>query len=637
MSATSPQSWMLPAVVESSPLSGVDLPLCLRTLLSRRGFGEESAEAILAPPPLPDPRDHFPDLEAAVARVCQACERGDALAVCGDYDADGMTSTALLLRALGPLGARAEPAIPSRMEEGYGLNVAMVERLHGQGIQLLITVDNGVAATEALERAQALAMDVIVTDHHTIPATRPPMTALLHPATTPTDSPYRGLAGVGLAYVLAISVAERLQQPEAIQVARDLFCIGTVADMAPLTGANRRWLLDGLTTLHRSGCEGLLALQRLAGIGDTALSSEDIGFQLAPRINAVGRLGDPVLVVELLTETDRSKAMALARRCDDLNRQRRDLCDAIEAEAVALVEADGEGQVPPFLLLAQSHWHHGVIGIVAARLMERYHRPVALLAGDGDGRLRASARAPQGFAVDQALTACADLLERFGGHPAAGGFTVAAEHVHALHARLNGLAEPWLLEQGSIRPIRPEVCLNLKEVNWDLWKGMNALAPFGIGNPSPLFWSRGCVVDDWRVLNGGHLAMTVGQDDAQRRAIAWRTAPLEPMPPSVDIAYELSVNEWRGERRLQLMLKAVRPHQAEVTLTCGNLQYQARTVQNNGAAIQPIAFELINSTGESLRASLDQQAVVHCSDERSDHPQVRALLEEASLALGLRP
>jgi len=351
----------------------------------------------------------------------------------------------------------------------------------------------------------------------------------------------------------------------------------------------------------------------------------------------VGRLGDPVLVVKLLTETDRSKAMALARRCDDLNRQRRDLCDAIEAEAVALVEADGEGQVPPFLLLAQSHWHHGVIGIVAARLMERYHRPVALLAGDGDGRLRASARAPQGFAVDQALTACADLLDRFGGHPAAGGFTVAAEHVHALHARLNGLADPWLLEQGNLRPIRPEVCLNLNEINWDLWKGMNALAPFGIGNPSPLFWSRGCVVEDWRVLNGGHLSLTVRQDEAKRRAIAWRTAPLEPMPSSVDIAYELAVNEWRGERRLQLMLKAVRPHQAEVTLTCGERQYQARTVHDTGAAIEPIAFELSNSEGELLRASLDQQAAVHCSDERSNHPQVRSLLEEASLALGLRP
>ena len=637
MSATSPQSWMLPAVVEFSPLSGVDLPLCLRTLLSRRGFGEEAAEAILAPPPLPDPRDHFPELAAAVARVCQACERGDALAVCGDYDADGMTSTALLLRALLPLGARAEPAIPSRMDEGYGLNVAMVERLHAQGIRLLITVDNGVAATEALERAQSLAMDVIVTDHHTIPAIRPPMTALLHPATTPTDSPYRGLAGVGLAYVLAISVAERLQQPKAIQVARDLFCIGTVADMAPLTGANRRWLLEGLTTLHRSHCEGLLALQRLAGIGDSPLSAEDIGFQLAPRINAVGRLGDPVLVVELLTETDRGKAMALARRCDDLNRQRRDLCDAIEAEAVALVEADGEGQVPPFLLLAQSHWHHGVIGIVAARLMERYHRPVALLAGDGDGRLRASARSPQGFAVDQALTSCADLLDRFGGHPAAGGFTVAAEHVHALHERLNGLAEPWLLQQGCNRPIRPEVCLGLKEINWDLWKGLNALAPFGMGNRSPLFWSRGCVVEDWRVLNGGHLALTVGQDDTQRRAIAWRTAPLEPMPPSVDIAYELAVNEWRGERRLQLMLKAVRAHQPEVTLTCGERRYQARILPIKDAGIEPITFEVINSTGESLRASLDQQAPVHCSDERSEHPQVRALLEEASIALGLRP
>ena len=249
MSATSPHTWVLPAVVDVCPLPQLPLPLPLRTLLLRRGLSEAQVADLLSPPELPDACSHFPDLPIAVDRICQACANGEALAVCGDYDADGMTSTALLLRALEPLGAKAEPAIPSRMDEGYGLNPAMVDRLHAQGIRLLVTVDNGVAAEEALSRARALSMDVIVTDHHTIPEPRPWMTALLHPATTPEDSPYRGLAGVGLAYVLTSSVAERLGRMEAIQVARDLFCIGTVADMAPLTGANRRWLLE-LSLIH---------------------------------------------------------------------------------------------------------------------------------------------------------------------------------------------------------------------------------------------------------------------------------------------------------------------------------------------------------------------------------------------------
>ena len=403
-------------MVEPSPLQGLDLPLSLRCVLRRRGFSSTSeAESFLSPGDLPPTRDHFPDLEQACTRLVKACRSRERVAICGDYDADGMTSTALLLRALAPLGAEPEPAIPSRMEEGYGLNPAMVQRLYDDGVRLLVTVDNGVAAREALELAASLSMQVIVTDHHTIPAQRPPMTALIHPATTPEGSPYRGLAGVGLAYVLAHAVADVLNKPEAIRVARDLFCIGTVADMAPLVGANRSWLLEGLNHLHRSECKGVQALQRLAGLGERPLTAEDIGFQLAPRINAVGRLGEPRLVVDLLAADDPDSAMALARRCDDYNRQRRDLCDAIEAEAVALVEAESSDALPSFLLLAQSHWHHGVIGIVAARLMERYHRPTALLAGDGDGSLRASVRGPIGFAVDRALSNCSDLLTRFGG------------------------------------------------------------------------------------------------------------------------------------------------------------------------------------------------------------------------------
>ena len=413
-------------------------------VLQRRGVqSQEELQSLLQPDPAPEAKAHFPDLECAVQRLLLACREGQALAVCGDYDADGMTSTALLVGVLSRLGAKPQAAIPSRQSEGYGLNAAMVERLAEQGVKLLVTVDNGISAREALERAEALGLEVIVTDHHTIPPQRPPLLALLHPALTPPSSPYRGLAGVGLAYVLAAAVAERLRNPQALRTALDLFCIGTIADMAPLTGVNRRWLQEGLPQLHRSALPGLRALAELSGLEDRPIDSQGVGFRLAPRLNAVGRLADPQLAVELLTTSDADRALELAERCEQLNRQRRELCDGIEAEANALVEADGD-QRPAFLLLAQNHWHHGVIGIVAARLVERWGLPVALLAGEGNGRLRSSVRAPEGFAVDAALSACSDLLERFGGHPAAGGFTVQATEVAALHERLNGLANDWL-------------------------------------------------------------------------------------------------------------------------------------------------------------------------------------------------
>jgi single-stranded-DNA-specific exonuclease len=505
----------------------------------------------------------------------------------------------------------------------------MVQELHDAGIKILITVDNGVSARKALELARDLAMEVIVTDHHTIPENRPPMAALIHPATTPEASPYRGLAGVGLAYVLALAVAEDLQRPEAIRSARDLFCIGTVADMAPLQGANRRWLHEGLRHLHRTDCAGLKALQRLAGLDDRPLRSDDIGFQIAPRINAVGRLGEPGLVVDLLTSVDADVAMGLARRCDDYNRQRRDLCDAIEAEAVALIEADNGG-LPPFVLLAQSHWHHGVIGIVAARLVERYNRPAALLAGEGNGMLRASVRAPKGFAVDTALQSCHSLLDRYGGHPAAGGFTVAACHVSALHEQLNDLAQVWLSGAGEGLPVQPEALLRLEQINWELWNELQKLEPFGVGNETPLFWARDCAVVQSRVLNGGHLSLTLSQDDVQRRAIAWRWRGQEPCPERCDVAFNIGINRWQGETRLQLVLKALRQHTERIDLVRGNHRYNARLVSDAGLIVR-------NDEGQEISAEIKPGSTLISSNPLASHPMVHQLLEEASLGLGLRP
>ncbi len=618
-------------MVDPDPLPGLEIPLPLRALLQRRGFhAVDAAKQFLIPTSLPEAVLHFPDLKKATDRLVEACQHNETVAICGDYDADGMTSTALLLRALAALGAAPRAAIPSRMEEGYGLNPSMVDRQHRDGVQILVTVDNGVAASAALRRAAELGMEVIVTDHHTIPDQPAPMTALIHPATTPDGSPYRGLAGVGLAYVLARAVAEQLNQPDAIGSARDLFCVGTVADMAPLIGANRAWLLEGLAQLHRTECCGLQALQRLAGLGEQPLTAEDIGFQLAPRINAVGRLGEPRLVVDLLTADEPATAMALARRCDDFNRQRRDLCDAIEAEAVALVEADSSDRLPSFLLLAQSHWHHGVIGIVAARLVERYHRPAALLAGDGDGLMRASVRSPRGFAVDKALNHCASLLERFGGHPAAGGFSVRAVNVHALHEQLCIQADSWLKQQSQGRLIQPDALLRLNEVNWDLWKALQSLAPFGVGHEPPLFWSRDCSVEEQRELKGGHLVLRLRQGETERRAIAWRWDSSTHIPDQCDVAYHINLNRWQGEQRLQLEMKAIRLHSGSVILQRGLRNYVAKRTSTSG-------FTLTNCDGQSLQAEIDENHVLVSNDELAKDARVSQLLEEAVLGLGLRP
>ena len=624
------QQWRLPEPIDGDPLASVDLPLPLKAMLYRRGLrNPEQVELLLAEQPLPAADQHFPELGAALKRLKKACRDNESVAICGDYDADGMTSTALLMRAFEAMGACPQAAIPNRMDDGYGLNVGMVEQLHAEGVRLLVTVDNGVAAHEALERASELGVDVILTDHHSLPDSRPKALALIHPALTPENSPYDSLAGVGLAYVLARSLAAELKKPKSITTARDLFCIGTVADMAPLTGANRTLLREGLGHLHRSSCPGVQALQQLAGLGDRALRADDIGFQLAPRINAVGRIGEPSLVVDLLTADDPARAFELGRQCDSLNRQRRDLCDAIEAEAVALLESD-PAPLPPFLLLAQGHWHHGVIGIVAARLVERYQRPAALLASDGEGRMRASVRAPEGFAVDRALQNCSELLDRHGGHPAAGGFTVQVSAVSALHQSLNLLASRWLETRGVDHLVQPEAMLRLDQIDHAFWHALQKLEPFGAGHPKPMFWSRGCRIIDQKLLRGGHLKLKLEQNGVQRQAIVWRWPEKAELSQLIDATYTVTQNHWRGESHFQLEIKALRPHHGTMELHRSSGSYRVQRLDSE-------RLELINADGESLVSRVNHDGVLESDDSRAKHPYVSALLQEACIGLGLRP
>ncbi|WP_309224463.1 single-stranded-DNA-specific exonuclease RecJ [Halomicronema sp. CCY15110] len=549
-------------------------PLVTQVLLNRAIETPEAAQEFLNPESLllPSPLDEFPDLEPSIEILLQAIELGEKIAICGDYDADGMTSTALLLRALRYLGAQVDYAIPSRMQEGYGINTRIVDEFFADGISIILTVDNGIAAVEPIAHARELGLTVIVTDHHDVPPEIPPAHAILNPKLIPPESPYYGVAGVGVAYILAVCLAQAMGRIQDLTAPLlELFTLGTIADLAPLTGVNRRWVRRGLRLLPKSRLIGVQALIKVAGLGDEndTLKPEDIGFRLGPRINAVGRIGDPQVVIEMLTTDDVDVALQRALECEAANQQRREMCDRIEEEAIAWVEAQiTEGSVDlvrdRVLLVLQPDWHHGVIGIVASRLVERYGVPVFICTYEDDDHkeIRGSARGIPEFQVFEALQSCHDLMIKFGGHKAAGGFSFLAKHLRQVKSRLVNFANQTL----RIEHLKPLVTVDVRatfdQLTFALHDQLDQLHPCGIGNPDPVFWTPNVRVAEQRAIGQtkAHLKLTVA-DDADHRltAIAWRWGTYCPLPDRLDIAYKLKINEWQGNTSLQLELVGVRP------------------------------------------------------------------------------
>jgi single-stranded-DNA-specific exonuclease len=543
----------------------------LAQVLVNRGIDTpEQAEIFLDPAKmvLPPPTEEFPDLEAALELLIRAIANRDAIAICGDYDADGMTSTALLLRALRALGAQVDYAIPSRMSEGYGINQRIVEEFHAEGVKLILTVDNGIAAHGPIARARELGLNVIVTDHHDLPPELPNANAILNPKLLPEASLFHGVAGVGVAYILAISLAQVLGQTQDLtNPLLELFTLGTIADLAPLTGVNRRWVRRGLTLLPKSQLVGVQALIQIAGVGSdqSALKPEAIGFRLGPRINAIGRIGDPQTVIELLTTDDPGRALELAMVCEQVNRRRQELCEEIEQEAIAWCEQRQinflEDRV---LLVVHPGWHHGVIGIVASRLVERYGVPVFIGTYEDDDRqhIRGSARGTPEFNVFDALQACGDLMEKFGGHKAAGGFSFKAENLEAVRSRLRLFANLHL-QPHHLKPlVTIDVQANLSDLTLELYQQIDQLHPCGIDNPDPVFWTPNVCVVEQRTIgrDQAHLKLVVAQEGGNVgiKAIAWRWGEYCPVPGRMDIAYRLRLNEWNGKRAVELELVGAR-------------------------------------------------------------------------------
>ena len=567
-------------------------------VLFNRGLDSlEAVQTFLDPDSLvlPSPLTEFEDLAISVELLATAIAQQQTIAICGDYDADGMTSTALLLRALRFLGGQVDYAIPSRMQEGYGINSRIVEDFHQEGVSLILTVDNGIAAYDPIARARELGLGVIVTDHHDLPPKLPPANAILNPKLLPETSLYRGLAGVGVAYILALTLAQHLGQSEAVmKPLLELFTLGTIADLAPLTGVNRCWVKRGLALLPDSQLLGVQVLLEEAGIKTPApgqqldlavtdqpvmgqpaspptasasptLKPEDIGFRLGPRINAIGRIGDPQVVIELLTTDDPLVARQRAKECEAANQQRRQLCEDIEQEAIALAEEQRSHLADRRILLVVSpHWHHGVIGIVASRLVERYGVPVFIATGEEGGQIRGSARGIPEFHVAQALDYCTDLLLKHGGHQAAGGFSLPQENLEAFHQRLIGFARQSLTLDHVKPLVTVDAALSFDQINGELYGQIDALHPWGIANPEPVFWSPQVRILEQRKIGkeGHHLKLTLGMATGPQmtilKAVVWRWGEYFPLPDTIDIAYRLRENTWKGRVTVELELLGVR-------------------------------------------------------------------------------
>jgi single-stranded-DNA-specific exonuclease len=457
------------------------------------------------------------------------------------------------------------PYIPHRMTEEYGLNREALARLREEGVRVVLTVDCGIRSVDEIAYAHSLGLDVLVTDHHTVPETVPSAAALVNPKLPGSRYPFPHLAGVGVAYRVAQallraarSMARRGDPAIALEEDSflDLVALGTVADLVPLVGENRFLVRQGLRRLNASQRPGLLALLAAAGTAPGEVDSERIAFGLAPRLNAAGRLDTALLAYELLSTDDVDRARDLARELHELNAERQNLTEELGVRAR---ESWRVGPEEPLVFVAGPDYHKGIVGLVASRLTEEYYRPSVVIEVDGE-HCRGSARSIPEFNITEALGECADLLVRYGGHAMAAGFTLEVGNLDAFQERLLGVARLRLQGAELVPSVDVDAIWPLAQTSWDTARAIDCLRPFGQEHPAPTLISRGVQVRDARIVGRGHLKLKVSDGRVVWDAIAFRQADAYAnLPPRLDLAYHLGVQFWQGERRLQLVVRDLRP------------------------------------------------------------------------------
>ena len=553
------------------------LPEIVGRLLAQRGIGPDHAPVFLSPrlrDQLPDP-SHLRDMDAAVARLVRAVCDGETVAVFGDYDVDGATSAALLTRFFAAVGASCRVYVPDRLREGYGPNAAALRRLRAEGAGVVVTVDCGTTAHQPLAAAAACGLDAIVVDHHVAEPLLPAVAALVNPNRLDENSIHGGLAAVGVAFLLVVAVNRALRaagwyagaraEPDLLQWL-DLVALGTVCDVVPLSGLNRALVAQGIRVARHGGNPGLSALAAVAGIGEP-LDAYHLGFVLGPRINAGGRVGAADLGARLLATDDPVLAAELAQRLDEYNRERREIEARTLAAAVAAAEA--VPQSPALTFVSGAGWHPGVIGIVAARLRERYERPACVVAiGDGTGR--GSGRSVPGLPLGPAVVAARQvgLLLNGGGHAMAAGFTVAAEKLDALRMFLTERLGDGIDRELLVPELAIDGALSIAAAQSELIGHLTALAPFGAANPEPRFVFPTVRVVHAEPVGSGHLRCVLADplDRARLAGIAFRAAerPLgrflaETRGAAIHVAGHLRRDAWRGGDAVQLVVDDAAP------------------------------------------------------------------------------
>ncbi len=543
------------------------IPPLLAAMLVERGAAQAEDAWVFLNPSLD--RLHDPllmkDMDRVVARVFQARERREKVLIYGDYDVDGITSTVVLRRALQMIGVDADFHLPRRLEDGYGLQREVIERAHKEGYNLVLTADSGIRAFDVCELARSLGLDLVVTDHHLPDSELPPAYAILNPRRPDCPYPEKNLAAVGVVFKLVDALLREMGRgPGLIAHFLKLVAIGTIADLVPLTGENRIICKYGLEGLAEPRNIGLKALLEGAGVS-REVDHFDVGFKVAPRINAVTRMGGGREVVDLFSLRDESKARVLVEEMNHKNIRRRAEEQLILAEIEERWRQDPELFQRRFLVVVGRDWHKGVIGIVASRLVERFYRPTLVLSFDGSG-CQGSARSIPGFHLLRALDSCRTLFARYGGHAQAAGCTLDAagstpEALDELARRLDEYAGGELSPDDLVPSLRVESVLPVHDLQLALCSQIQRLAPFGMGNPVPVFASRGVRVSagPW-VLKDSHLKMQIQRNGSSVNAIWWRRADaVERIAPGslVDIAYTLDRNHYRGEDELLLTLKDI--------------------------------------------------------------------------------
>ena len=551
-----------PAAVAALEQAGLPT-LAAMTLCARGQNTPEKARAFLdaGRGQLQDPF-LMKDMDKAAARVAQALAAGETIAVYGDYDVDGITSTSLLTDFLRREGGRVVSYIPDRMEEGYGLNTDALDTLYRAGVSLVVTVDCGITAVAEARRAAELGMDLVITDHHECKEELPAALAVVDPHRPDCSYPFPCLAGVGVALKLVLALGGPHRQEELLERYADLAAIGTVADVMSLTGENRTIVRLGLEELRRTGRPGLKALLRQAGLEERPLNSVAIGYTLAPRLNASGRMGCAALAAELLLTSDPARGEELAIRLCELNRERQSIEAQISQECQELAEA-----LPPeqryALVLAGDHWHQGVVGIVASRLAEKYSCPAFMICLQ-DGKGKGSCRSFGGFNLFAALEHCAPLLEGFGGHELAAGFTILEENIPAFTAAMNDYVRRCTGGEEMVSTLEVDCAVeDVGILTLEGVEGLDLLEPYGSGNPKPVFSIPGCLITALSEVGGGrHLKLKLAAGGRSFDAIFFSATAAEmgvAQGDRVDVAFTPQVNEYRGWRSVQFQVCDLRP------------------------------------------------------------------------------